>query len=488
MMFGKSTAKILALLLVVTLVLSVAPGIFAQEEMSGTISWYPQYYYQPDNEGETPQAMAAAVEAVAQDYMDLHPGVTIDLLPSRGAAYGEWLGTMMAAGTAPDLAWWQWQDRNNETRDWWVPLTEYLEAPNPYIADGELGSERWIDTMPENVTNNIRAGDGNWYEIALDWIELGLIYNADLAEQIGIATEWSNWGEFVADMVKVQDAGYIAVGMYLDPSWGTWWHADVIIWTAVYADLAEEIYLPHWNAAMPSMPFRSFAVEEVAHGVITGALDYTGPRMDRYLEISKEFAGLMPVDYAALDGELTKSLFFSGEALIYWGGSHEYPGIVDAAPFNVDVAYFPPFTEDDFPGAPNTSYRVGGPSAAAQWGVPRSSENIELAVDFMRFFSTPENWGRISAASRYAFIPQVIGVEVQDAPYLDFFQDVTLLPERLVPVSGGGLKAESTVEGTNIMAAFFLGASAEETKAAYQEMMMRISLEVCEKEGWEWCP
>ena len=57
-----------------------------------------------------------------------------------------------------------------------------------------------------------------------------------------------------------------------------------------------------------------------------------------------------------------------------------------------------------------------------------------------------------------------------------------------MPVSGGGLNAESTVEATNLMAAFFLGASAEETKAAYQEMMMRVSLDVCEKEGWEWCP
>ena len=102
-----------------------------------------------------------------------------------------------------------------------------------YIAEGELGSERWIDTMPDNVTNNILAGDGNWYEIALDWIEIGLIYNADLAEQLGITMEWSNWTEFVADMVKVRDAGTIPVGMYLAPDWGTWWHADVIIWTAV---------------------------------------------------------------------------------------------------------------------------------------------------------------------------------------------------------------------------------------------------------------
>ena len=152
------------------------------------------------------------------------------------------------------------------------------------------------------------------------------------------------------------------------------------------------------------------------------------------------------------------------------------------------MAYFPPFTEDDFEGAPNTTYRVGGPSAAAQYGVPRSSENIELAVDFMRFFSTPENWGRISAASRYAFIPTVIGVEPQDAPQLDFFLEVTELPERLVPAPGGNMTAAAIAEATNIMHAFFLGASAEETKAAYQDLMMRVSLEACEKEGWDWCP
>jgi len=175
---GRTAVKASALLLVMMLVLSVAPGISAQDEMSGTVSWYPQFYNAPDTRPE----MSAAVEAVAQDYMDLRPGVSIELLPSREAAYNEWLGAMMAAGTAPDIAWYQWQDRNNETRDWWAPLNEYLLAPNPYIAEGELGSERWIDTMPDNVTNNMLAGDGNWYEIALDWIEIGLIYNAALID------------------------------------------------------------------------------------------------------------------------------------------------------------------------------------------------------------------------------------------------------------------------------------------------------------------
>ena len=74
-MFATRIVKASAFLLVVTLVLSVAPGIFAQDEMSGTISWYPQFYYAPDMRPE----MSAAVEAVAQDYMDLHPGVTIKL-------------------------------------------------------------------------------------------------------------------------------------------------------------------------------------------------------------------------------------------------------------------------------------------------------------------------------------------------------------------------------------------------------------------------
>jgi len=52
-----------------------------------------------------------------------------------------------------------------------------------------------------------------------------------------------------------------------------------------------------------------------------------------------------------------------GEQLaVYWGGSWDNKEITDSASFEWGLTYLPPFTEEDFEGAPGTIYRVGGPA------------------------------------------------------------------------------------------------------------------------------
>jgi hypothetical protein len=77
-------------------------------------------------------------------------------LPS-GTDYQTWLASRVAASEAPDIAWDQYGNRNRVQGDWWVPLDEFLEMPNPYIEAGTLGSERWVDSFPDYVMNQTRA-------------------------------------------------------------------------------------------------------------------------------------------------------------------------------------------------------------------------------------------------------------------------------------------------------------------------------------------
>ena len=202
-----STNKIrtfaLLVLLVGLLVASLAP-ITAQDTLSGEISVMINSYYNPTN---FPDA-AKITEGIAQAYMDLHPGVTITLVPDlpSGQDMETFLAARMAADQAPDIAWQQYGTRNVRGEDWWVPLNPYLEMPNPYIAEGIPGHDKWMDSLPDYVWGQTRSGDGNWYQVSLDWVETGLFYNKDLFAQAGIDPgNWTNWTKFIEDMRTLKE-------------------------------------------------------------------------------------------------------------------------------------------------------------------------------------------------------------------------------------------------------------------------------------------
>jgi ABC-type glycerol-3-phosphate transport system substrate-binding protein len=126
---------------------SVSGISLAQDALSGTVTLYPENYYNPDLYPEA----AAEVEALMAEYQELHPDVTVELVPQvpTGTNYVTWLTTRLAAGQAPNIAWQQFYDRNREGSDVWVPLNEYLEQPNPYVPAGQPGSERWGRPLPQ---------------------------------------------------------------------------------------------------------------------------------------------------------------------------------------------------------------------------------------------------------------------------------------------------------------------------------------------------
>lgn len=482
--------KKFSLLFMLCILVVMAGTTVAQDsELSGELNVYPQNYYNPEADAET----AAVTEAIAQAYMDMHPNVTINLIPNLpgGTDYPTWLASRIAAGEAPDIAWEQYAQRNNNAGDWWVALDEFLEMPNPYIEAGTPGSERWADSLPDFVLNQTRAPDRHWYQVSLDWVETALYYNVDMFNEVGIETDWANWSEFVDDMNMLRDTlGVDPIGVYqAGTGWSNWVWADDVFISAVWHDMASEIFMEEYNALQPGREFRRLNTEEVAHAVSTGVLDATDERMDTYLRISKEFTELLPIDFIGITSiDDIQRLFLSQEVAAMWGGTWQNKQIDEAADFEWGVTYLPPFTEDDFAGAPGVSYRVGGPSSAGQYGIPVSTAdegNLELAVDFLMFMSAPQNFGEMAATYR-GFIPMVAGTEGGEV--VQNFATVAELPERLFGDPNGRLTVEAGDEWSTAMQAYFLGQTdVEQTKQRLQEIWMDGMMGICADQEYEWC-
>lgn len=473
--------------LLILCALVVAIGVTTAQDLSGTITVYPQGYYAPD---QNPEA-AAIIEQIAADYMALNPGVTVELVPQvpTGTDYRAWLTTRLAAGQAPNISWEQFYDRNREADEFWVPLTDFLEMPNKYIEAGQPGSERWMDSFPEFVMAQTRAGDGNWYQVSLDWVETGLYINNTVMEQNGLDASWEGWNDFLADCETLRAAGVEPVGVFMTPEWSTYQWLDDIFSSVAFGQLAPNWYLPQYSSEY--LPWRQLVTEELAKAVHDGAFHVNLPEFDFYLQITKDFADKCMVEgFAGIANyDEMMRLFIEGRVAMAWLGSWSSVQLSEEIPFDFSVTYLPAFTAEENPFlAHESSYRVGGPSSRGQYGITQATVDaglIEEAIDFLMYWSSPAVFQKVYDSSP-DLIPMVNGVQPTEAAL--GFQFVAAMPERAFTDPIGRLTAEFGTEHNRLFQQFMLGEiTAEQLKAEYQSILEKAAADLCAEQNYEWC-
>jgi ABC-type glycerol-3-phosphate transport system substrate-binding protein len=449
-----------------------------------------QCYFDPNVEPET----AAVAEELVAEYEALRPDVDIELVPNlpSGQDFETYLSARMAANESPDIMWQQFGTRNVRGSDWWTPLNDVFELPNPYIEAGQPGSERWADSFQDYVLNQTRAADGNWYQASLDWVETGYYYNKEIFAAAGVdPANWNSWGDFVTDMLKIKETQNVdALGAFMkQQGWSNWWWADDIFLTVAWADMADDLYMEKYND--PNRPWRQLNPEEIAKAVIDGKLVATDPRMDDYLRMNKEFVSLLPADYngiASLDD--LDVPFFSGALASVWTGTWKNKLYTAQIPFDYGVTYLPAFTTDDAVGAQDTAYRVGGPSSCGQYGIAKSATDagrFDVAVDFLMFLSAPQNFERL-AVIYGGYIPMIKGAEAGEV--MANFTDISALPERLFNDPDNRLNGPEHGDAwSQAMQAYFLDQTDEAaTKEVLQQLWTDGAAKLCADQSYDWCP
>lgn len=493
--------RMVALLILTSLVLSACAPVAAPDEgsaasasasgesgLSGTISFYPQAYY---NAEANPDA-AKVVEQVVADYTAQKPDVKVELVPYVGDSntYRPWLLTRLAAGEAPNITWEQYSDRNAEGAEVWVDLTDYFEQPNPYIEAGQPGSERWADSFPDYVLAQTRGGDGRWYEVALDWVETGLFYNKEVFATAGIEADWANMNEFMADCGVLRAAGIDPVGVFITPEWSTYQWLDDIFFSSAFSDVGTEWYLEKYN--IPGREFRRLNPEEFAKAVHDGKVSVTNERFDVYLNLVKQFtdACIMQGFAGGVTLPDVQRMFVEGKVAMVWLTTGSATALATDVKFDYGLTYFPPISTDLNPHEIHTtsSYRVGGPSGSAQWGITKATADAGLldeAIDFLHFWSAPQNFGLVYK-SYPANVPMVAGVAPSEISQQ--FQFVASLPERLVGDPIARLTPQFGTEHNRLFQQFMLGEiDAETLKAQYQPLLEQGAADACADKKWDWC-
>ncbi|MBN1439355.1 MAG: extracellular solute-binding protein [Anaerolineales bacterium] len=156
-------------------------------------------------------------QTLADEYMAVHPNVTIHVTVLENEPFTTKLTTVMQSGDPPDL-FQSWGGRT---------LNEYAEAGLLKDITAYLDSDggAWRGTFSPGALGVYSYGGRN-YGVPWDMGLVGFWYNKQLFASAGIPNPPATWSDFFIDIMKLQAAGIIPVALGEGDRWpGMFWYA-----------------------------------------------------------------------------------------------------------------------------------------------------------------------------------------------------------------------------------------------------------------------
>lgn len=127
--------------------------------------------------------LRSAIDTIARDYEREHPGVRIEQNPIPERIFPSWLRTQLVGGTAPEIIEIGKGSDDETLARFFLPLTPYVEQPNPYNAGTSLAALRWRDTFVDGLAggDSYKPNLLEYYGVPLSMFTARLYYNV---------TEW----------------------------------------------------------------------------------------------------------------------------------------------------------------------------------------------------------------------------------------------------------------------------------------------------------
>ena len=329
--------------------------------------------------------MREAFDAAIEGYQKLHPEVRITQIPVPVRSYAAWSRTQLVGGTAPDLTGMLTLNEELISR-YYVPLTPWLDQPNPYNAGTELEHVPWRETFIDGLTamRNLTPTSGEVCGVTLQLNSLRLFYNQELLREItGSDTPPADF----AALMKIgrQVAAYNA---------RTGKRLVTISGCGPYARQLFNTLLPSQTQRLtPQLsPNRNLRVLplELAALILEGKVDYDTPELRNSLRLMQDVSSLLTPGYTQQQRDEAIAAYLQQNALMFFAGSWDYAILAQDGSFTTGMIPFPLPASDD----PVYGRFVLGPVSEAtgypeaMLGIIRHSEHPEVALDFLQYLTS----------------------------------------------------------------------------------------------------
>lgn len=319
------------------------------------------------------------LELLAQEYNALHPDVEVQILPSSKSTSREAVVALMTAGEAPDIIYQNMGVYKNADlgTDWFVPLNEYFEKPNPY----EEGNTRWADVFNPMWLDVTRSSNGDYTFCPIDAIPVGMIYNMDLLKKAGVEQPPETFVEFIGVLEKLNGIGVIP---YL-PLYH--WY-DIVLEGQMLSSKVAELDVLQVDGVLDA--------QEFARAFTKGLLSIEDEGYQEWLRIIKEKTVYYPENWMNAD---VMSMFLNGEIAIIEGVGVHMRKIRDdkVHTFEVATSPYPVVTKETSPIADKAVIR-GSAGYSTTWQITNTAVRngtVDDCVDFLMFLTAADNNARM---------------------------------------------------------------------------------------------
>jgi raffinose/stachyose/melibiose transport system substrate-binding protein len=297
----------------------------------------------------------AGYKKIFAPYEKSHPKVTIDFKPIKSTEYLTVLPTELKKSQGgPDVV---------QLKPY-GPLQSYITAGALEPLDGKVDVSNW----PANVLQAAKGKqDGKLYGVPYALQTLQVLYNKKIFAQQNLQPP-KTWAEFTAACDKLKKAGITPMATSgLQP----------------------------WVLAIDHQIFGAtrYGGDDFEKAALAGKKNFTDPDYTASLDTTAKLQQYFPDKVTAVDYPDAQTLFTSGKAAMYPGGSYEVGPFTKTTP-DLQIGFFdaPPA-----PGAtvnhPLTSGYVDG-----SYGVNAHSEHKAEAIDLVKWMATPE-FGQLYAST-----------------------------------------------------------------------------------------
>lgn len=360
-----------------------------------------------------------ALDALARDYEQMHPGVRVEQItvPLRG--WRAWLNTQLVGEMAPDLVYLFGFSLEMYPRHF-HPLSAAVNEPNPYNRGTHLEGVPWRDTFLDGLASspNYQASLQEHYGIPLSMATWRLLYNVELLRQITGSTEPPRTFRDFVRLRESTEEFRRRTGRVVLPIAGS---ADR---TLPAMDRLFQSQTQRLGAEIDWHRQIVLGFTGVAVSWIRGKWGFDSPGVQGGLELWREFGRSHQPGFLQSQQEDATFLFLQERALMVSVISWDFRNLRELAPFEVGATTLPFATPDDPEFGANTFGHLSeaGLGLLFSFGLTRYSEHPEIAVDFLRFLTSVE--GNTRFASRSGNLPALFGVPADGdlkvfAPRLD---------------------------------------------------------------------
>lgn len=289
----------------------------------------------------------AAYEKIFAAYEADNPGVTVEFKPYVNTEYNTILATGLTEEGGPDVA---------QLRAY-GQLQPLIESGDLLALDDEVPA--LADFAPEVLEGAEGREDGKLYGVPFAVQTMQVFYNQAMFDEAGVA-EPETWDEFTAALERFKQQDTIPLATTGKDTW----------------------MLPILHDTVAATRYGG---QDFQQALQAGETDFTDPDYVASIEVVDQLKPYLPQDVVGVAYTDAQTLFTTGRAAMFAGGSFEL-GFFRAQAPDMEIGVFsvppPPESPVDTPLVPGW--------ADGSWGVNTDSLNKEAALDLVRWMATQE--------------------------------------------------------------------------------------------------